>query len=60
MKEDQVKKKTEHEIGENLDDVSVDELKLRIELLENEVIRLQSSIKQKQVSHSKAEAMFKL
>ncbi len=59
MEEDEVKKKIEHEIGENLGDVSVDELNFRIELLENEIIRLQGSIKQKQQSHSKAEAMFK-
>ncbi|MCF6343563.1 MAG: DUF1192 domain-containing protein [Devosiaceae bacterium] len=59
MEEDEVKKKIEHEIGENLDDVSVDELNLRIGLLENEIIRLQGSIKQKRQSQLKAEAMFK-
>ncbi len=59
MEEDKVKKKIEHEIGENLDDVSVDELNFRIELLENEIIRLQGSIEQKRQSQLKAEAMFK-
>ncbi len=57
--ENEPKRKTIHEIGENLDDISIDELNLRIILLEEEIVRLKNSIEQKQASHSKAEAIFK-
>ncbi len=58
--DDEVKKKAEHEIGDNLDDISIDELKDRIKLLEDEMERIRKIIKQKQESHKRAEEIFKL
>ncbi len=61
MEEDNgAKKKAEHEIGDNLDDISIDELKDRIKLLEDEMERIRKIIKQKQESHKRAEEIFKL
>ena len=60
MDEEDVRKKTVHEIGESLDDISVDELQLRIELLETETVRLKNEIENKQSSLAAADAVFKI
>ncbi len=54
------KKTVEHEVGMALDELSIDELKKRILLLEDEIKRLKSSIKSKSASHELANAAFKL
>lgn len=52
------KKKT-HEIGQDLSMLSVEELKERIEALQAEISRLESSLKAKQASRSAADSVFK-
>ena len=49
----------EHGVGMVLDDMSVDELKLRIGLLESEIMRLDTEIKNKSASRAAAENAFK-
>lgn len=53
------KKKTVHEIGENLDAFSVDELGERITLLEEEIARLETARDAKEASRAAAAAFFK-
>lgn len=53
------KKGVVHELGVSLDDISIDELELRIEALKAEIIRLEASIKDKQSSKSAADSVFK-
>ncbi|RYC30133.1 DUF1192 domain-containing protein [Lichenibacterium minor] len=48
-----------HAVGEPLDALSVDELRLRIALLEAEIARLDAEIGSKQASRSAADAVFK-
>ena len=57
--EDKPKKKIAHEIGQDLTLLSVAELRERIELLKNEIARLEGDIKSKQASRSAAESFFK-
>jgi uncharacterized small protein (DUF1192 family) len=57
--EDRPKKKIAHEIGADLSLVSVEELKERIQLLQDEVARLEADIARKQASKSAADAFFK-
>lgn len=60
MFDDEVKKPKGHEIGMVLDAMSVDELNLRIGLLESEIERLRAAIESKKQSKSAADAFFRL
>ena len=53
------KKAASHEIGQNLDALSVHELEERIEILKSEIIRLEQKKHAKQVSKSAADSFFK-
>ena len=53
------KKKTVHEIGENLDTFSADELTERIGLLRAEIERLEAARAAKEASRAAAAAFFK-
>jgi uncharacterized small protein (DUF1192 family) len=57
--DDRPKKKIVHELGQDLTLLSVAELRERIELLKNEIARLEADIKGKQASRSAAESLFK-
>jgi uncharacterized small protein (DUF1192 family) len=53
------KKAVTHELGQNLDSLSVDELDERIGLLEQEIERLKVARKAKEASKAAADAFFK-
>jgi uncharacterized small protein (DUF1192 family) len=53
------KKKTVHEVGEDLAKLSVDELGERIVILTGEIERLEAAIKAKKASAEVAETFFK-
>jgi len=57
--DDRPKKKIAHEIGQDLTLISVAELNERIQLLRDEVARLEADINAKQSSRSAADAFFK-
>lgn len=57
--EDRPKPKHEHLIGENLEAISVDELRARIGLLQREIARLEAEVTRKQASRNAADAFFK-
>jgi uncharacterized small protein (DUF1192 family) len=57
--DDKPKKKIAHEIGQDLTLLSVEELRARIQLLNDEIGRLEGDIKQKQASRSAADQFFK-
>ena len=59
MDEDIRKRPTTHELGINLDSLSVTELEERIELLDVEIARLRAAIAAKGDSRKAAEAAFK-
>jgi uncharacterized small protein (DUF1192 family) len=48
-----------HVLGENLEAISVAELRLRIEALKEEIARLEADISRKDASRSAADAFFK-
>ena len=48
-----------HEIGQNVDDLSVPELKERIGLLRTEIERLEKAFEARQASRAAADAAFK-
>lgn len=52
--------KPSHEIGQNLDTLSVDELAERVELLRAEIERLEKARVAKQASRAAADAFFKI
>ena len=58
--DDQVKKPKGHEVGMNIDTMSVEELTDRIALLEGEIARLKAAIAARQQTRSAADALFKL
>ena len=58
--DDRPKKKISHEIGQELSLLSVEELKERITLLRQEIVRLEDDIQRKEKSRSAADAFFKL
>lgn len=58
--DDRPKKLLAHEIGMSLDDMSIEELTARIEILKSEIERLEVAIKEKSASRSAAESFFKL
>jgi uncharacterized small protein (DUF1192 family) len=57
--DDRPKKKIAHEIGQELTLLSVAELNDRIQILRDEIARLEADIKIKQVSRSAADQFFK-
>ena len=57
--EDLPKPKHEHVLGENLEAISLDELNLRVAVLQREILRIQEEIVRKQASRSAADAFFK-
>lgn len=59
MDDEERSKKVAHEIGASLDDISVDELKLRIQLLRGEIERLEGEIVKKEKSKADAASVFK-
>ena len=54
------RKAAAHEIGQNLDDLSIHQIEERISLLEAEIVRLQETRKVKQASLGAADAFFKI
>ena len=57
--DDRPKKKIVHEIGQDLSLLSVRELEERIELLKEEIARLQADVGRKGASRSAADLFFK-
>jgi uncharacterized small protein (DUF1192 family) len=57
--EDRPKKKIAHEIGQDLSLLSVDELKARIVLMQDEIQRLEADIAQKNAKRAAADQFFK-
>ena len=57
--DDRPAKKTAHEIGSDLSLLSVDELSARIDLLKQEIVRLESEKAKKGASRSAAESLFR-
>ncbi len=54
------RKTVAHEIGQNLDDLSLHQIEERVALLEAEIARLQEARKAKQASLGAAAAFFKI
>jgi uncharacterized small protein (DUF1192 family) len=59
LDEELPKKRKAHEIGEDLATLSLDELDARIDMLRNEIGRIEEAIKAKRASASAADAFFK-
>ena len=62
MREDDVdrpKPKPTHQLGEPLDMMSIEELRLRITMLQDEIVRLEAAVQSKQASRGAADAFFK-
>jgi uncharacterized small protein (DUF1192 family) len=57
--DDRPKKKLSHEIGQDLTLLSVEELAARVELLHDEINRLEAEMAQKRASRSAADQFFK-
>lgn len=57
--EEPPKRKTVHDIGQDLSLLSVDELGERIDLLKAEIVRLEEARSRKQASRAAADAFFK-
>jgi uncharacterized small protein (DUF1192 family) len=57
--EDRPKKKLQHEIGQDLSLLSVEELSERIGLLQSEIARLESAMMSKRASRQSADQFFK-
>jgi uncharacterized small protein (DUF1192 family) len=57
--EDRPKRKLVHEIGQELALLSVEELRERIELLRDEIARLEAAMTSKQASRASADTFFK-
>jgi uncharacterized small protein (DUF1192 family) len=53
------RKKPVHEIGQDLSLLSIEELAVRVALLQDEVARLQTALEQKRASRSAADQFFK-
>lgn len=57
--EDRPKKKVSHEIGQELTLLSVEELAARVQLLRDEIGRLEADMTKKRASRSAADQFFK-
>ncbi len=53
------KKKIAHEIGQDLSLLSVEELAARVQILHDEIVRLEADKKRKQATRSAADQFFK-
>jgi uncharacterized small protein (DUF1192 family) len=59
FEDDRPKKKPVHEIGQDLSSLSIEELTVRVALLQDELARLQTALEQKRASRSTADQFFK-
>ncbi len=59
MDDDVIKKPKTHEVGMSLDAMSVEELELRVRLLEVEIARIQAAIEARDQTRKAAESIFK-
>jgi uncharacterized small protein (DUF1192 family) len=57
--DDRPKKKVTHEIGQELSLLSVEELAARVQLLQDEIKRLEADMARKQATRSAADQFFK-
>ena len=57
--DDKPKKKVAHEIGQDLSLLSVEELAARVQLMRDEIARLEADITQKRAKRAAADAFFK-
>ena len=57
--DDRPKKKIAHEIGQDLALLSIEELRDRIQLLKDEITRLEAAVTAKQASRESADTFFK-
>lgn len=57
--DDRPKKKVAHEIGQDLTLLSVDELAARVQLLRDEISRLEADMMQKRAKRAAADQFFK-
>jgi uncharacterized small protein (DUF1192 family) len=57
--DDRPKKKTAHEIGQDLGLLSVEELQLRVQLMQDEIKRLEADMAQKRAKRAAADQFFK-
>jgi uncharacterized small protein (DUF1192 family) len=57
--DDRPKKKISHEIGQDLTLLSVEELSLRVQLMRDEIARLEADMAKKRASRSAADQFFK-
>jgi len=57
--DDRPKKKIAHEIGQDLGLLSVEELKLRVQLMQDEIKRLEADMAQKRDKRAAADQFFK-
>ena len=57
--DDKPKKKVTHEIGQDLTLLSIEELGARVQLLHDEIKRLEADMAQKRASRSAADQFFK-
>ena len=57
--DDRPKKKVAHEIGQDLSLLSVEELGLRVQLLHDEISRLEADMAQKRAKRAAADQVFK-
>jgi uncharacterized small protein (DUF1192 family) len=57
--DDKPKKKITHEIGQDLSLLSVEELAARVQLMHDEISRLEADMAQKRASRSAADQFFK-
>ena len=57
--DDKPKKKVTHEIGQDLTLLSVEELGARVQLLRDEIKRIEADISQKRASRTAADQFFK-
>jgi uncharacterized small protein (DUF1192 family) len=57
--DDRPKKKIAHEIGQDLTLLSVEELAARVQLLHDEISRIEADMAQKRASRSAADLFFK-
>ena len=59
MFDDEIKRPKGHEVGMPIDTMSVEELGDRIELLKQEIARLETAIAGRQKTRSEADSLFK-
>lgn len=57
--EDRPKKKVAHEIGQELSLLSVEELQARVQLMQDEIKRLEADMTQKRAKRAAADQFFK-